>query len=451
MNTKDKLFSNKIIFYFIIPMAVEKALSKLLTIADNVMVSHLGEDFLAGLSLASQINIVIDNIFMGFVLGGMILVTQLLGSNHDTNSARKIASSILTFLTLMSLFISMIVFFCSNHIISLLYGQLNTQSHNSAITYLKIIALTYPMQVIYLCCTDLFRAMKNSKTPMKISIVMNIINILCNYIFIYQCHMGVVGAALGTLVARYFSTIIIFLLLCNRKNAVYFEFNTKIDFSSLKKILSLGIPTATDKGMFQLGKLGVASILSTFGSVQIAANVIVSNIDLLIELIPDLVTIASTTIIGHCIGAKDLKQVKYYTKKLMFIGILSTLFIMPFILGIIWLLHHLYSVSNEIWHLAMILTMITYPSMILFYVPSFTLANILRATGDVKFVMIISTLSMWIFRFGGSYIIAKYFGLGVIGIKIAMVLDWTFRSIMFLVRYKSGKWQKSKVQSIEAT
>ena len=157
MNTKDKLFSNKIIFYFIIPMAVEKALSKLLTIADNVMVSHLGEDFLAGLSLASQINIVIDNIFMGFVLGGMILVTQLLGSNHDTNSARKIASSILTFLTLMSLFISMIVFFCSNNIVSLLYGQLNTQSHNSAITYLRIIALTYPMQVIYLCCADLFR------------------------------------------------------------------------------------------------------------------------------------------------------------------------------------------------------------------------------------------------------------------------------------------------------
>lgn len=116
---KEKLFSNKMIFYFIIPMAIEKALSKLLTIADNIMVSHLGEDFLAGLSLASQINTVIDNIFMGFVLGGMILVTQLLDSNDDTNSARKIASSLLTFLTLMSLFISMIVFFCSNHIIAL--------------------------------------------------------------------------------------------------------------------------------------------------------------------------------------------------------------------------------------------------------------------------------------------------------------------------------------------
>jgi len=442
---KEKLFSNKMIFYFIIPMAIEKALSKLLTIANNIMVSHLGEDFLAGLSLASQINTVIDNIFMGFVLGGMILVTQLLGSNHDANSARKIVSSLLTFLTLMSLFISMIVFFCSNHIISLLYGQLNTQSHNSAITYLRIIALTYPMQVIYLCCTDLFRAMKNSKTPMKISIVMNIINILCNYIFIYQFHMGVVGAALGTLVARYFSTIIIFLLLCNKRNAVYFEFNTKIDFSSLKRILFLGIPTMTDKGMFQLGKLGVASILSTFGSVQIAANVIVSNIDLLIELIPDLVAIASTTIIGHCIGAKDLKQVKHYIKKLMFIGILSTLLIMPLMLSIICILHHLYDVSNEAWHLAMILTMITYPSMILFYVPSFTLANILRATGDVKFVMVISILSMWVFRFGGSCIIAKYFESGVIGIKLAMVMDWTFRSIMFIIRYKSGKWQKSRV------
>ena len=169
---KEKLFTNKMIFYFIIPMAIEKALLRSLAIADNIMVSRLGEDFLAGLSLASQINIVMDEIFMGFVLDSMILVTQLLG-NHDTNSACKIASILLIFLTLITLFISMIVFFCSNHIISLLYGQLNTQSHNSAITYLKIIALTYPMQVIYLCCTDLFRAMKNSKTPMKISIVVN--------------------------------------------------------------------------------------------------------------------------------------------------------------------------------------------------------------------------------------------------------------------------------------
>ena len=119
---KEKLFSNKMIFYFIIPMAIEKALLRSLAIADNIMVSRLGEDFLAGLSLASQINIVMDEIFMGFVLDSMILVTQLLGSNQDTNSARKIASTLLTFLTLITLFISMIVFFCSNHIISLLYG-----------------------------------------------------------------------------------------------------------------------------------------------------------------------------------------------------------------------------------------------------------------------------------------------------------------------------------------
>ena len=446
-----KLFTNKMILYFIIPIAIEKLLLRLLDITDNIMISHLGEDILAGLNLASQINIMIYEIFRGLVLGGMILVSQLLG-RKDVTSARKVVYSLLTFLTLISFIISAIVGFYGEHIVTLLFGQLNAQTYESTVTYLKILAPTYPAKVIYICCTDLFRAMKNSKTPTKISILMNLINISCNYVFIYQFSMGVIGAALGTVIARCLCTLTIFLLLCNKKNDIYFELNIKkyrIDFSSLKKILFLGIPTATDKGMFQLGKLGVASILSTFGSVQIAANVIVSNINLLIELIPDLVAIASTTIIGHCIGAKDLKQVKYYTKKLMFIGILSTLFIMPLILSIICILHHLYSVSNEVWHLAMILTMITYPSMILFYVPSFTLANILRATGDVKLVMVISTFSMWVFRFGGSCIIAKYFGLGVIGIKIAMALDWTFRSIMFLVRYKSGKWQKSKSISKE--
>lgn len=453
MNKEDRLFTNKMILYFIIPIAVEKLLLRLLDIADNIMVSYLGEDILAGLSLASQINIMIYEIFRGLVLGGMILVSQLLG-RKDTESARKISYSLLTFLTLTSLIISAIIGFYGEHIVTLLFGQLNAQTYESTVTYLKILALTYPTQVIYFCCTDLFRAMKNSKTPTKISVMMNLINISCNYIFIYQFHMGVVGAALGTVIARYVSTLTIFLLLCNRKNDIYFELNIKkyrIDFNSLREILSLGISTATDKGMFQLGKLAVTSILSTFGSVQIAANVIVSNIDLLIELLPDAISMSSTTIIGRCAGIKDLKQIRYYSKKLMRMGILSTIITLPILLLLLPILHTLYGTSNEVWHLAMILTAIAYISIVLFYVPSFTLAHILRATGDVKFVMIISTLSMWIFRFGGSCIIAKYFGLGVMGIKIAMVLDWTFRSIMFLVRYKSGKWQKSKVQSMGAT
>lgn len=448
MNTEEseKLFTNKMIWYFILPIAIEKLLLRLLDIADNIMVSHLGENILSGLSLASQINIFIYEIFRGLVLGGMILVSQLLG-RKDIESARKVSYSLLTFLTLISFIVSIIVGLYNETIVTLLFGQLNPETYEATTTYLKILALTYPTQVIYFCCSDIFRAMKNSKMPTKISVMMNLINISCNYIFIYHFNMGVVGAALGTVIARYLSTITLFLLLCNKKNDIYFELNIykyKIDCSSLREILSLGISTSIDKGMFQLGKLAVTSILSTFGSVQIAANVIVSNIDLLIELLADSVSMSSTTIIGRCVGIKDSKQVKYYAKKLMLMGILSIIITLPILLLLIPILHSLYGVSNEVWNLAMLLTAMSYISVILFYIPSFTLANILRATGDVKFTMIISVSSMWIFRFGASYIIAKYFGLGVIGIKIAMAMDWAFRSIMFLSRYRSNKWQNSK-------
>jgi putative MATE family efflux protein len=442
-----KLFTNKMILYFIIPIAIEKLLLRLLDITDNIMISHLGEDILAGLNLASQINIMIYEIFRGLVLGGMILVSQLLG-RKDTTSARKIAYSLLTFLTLISFIISAIVGFYGEHIVTLLFGQLNTQTYESTVTYLKILAPTYPAKVIYICCTDLFRAMKNSKTPTKISILMNLINISCNYVFIYQFSMGVIGAALGTVIARCLCTLTIFLLLCNKKNDIYFELNIKkyrIDFNSLKKILSLGVSTATDKGMFQLGKLAVISILSTFGSLQIAANVIVSNIDLLLELFVDSVSMSTTMIIGRCVGIKDWEQVRYYSKKLMLMGILSTIITLPILLLLLPILHSLYGTSNEVWHLVMILTIISCISIVTLYTTSFTLAHILRATGDVKFVMVISILSMWVFRFGASYIIAKCFGLGVIGIKIAMAMDWAFRSIMFITRYRSGKWQKSRV------
>lgn len=354
------------ILHFIIPIAIEKLLFRLLDIADNIMVSHLGEDILAGLSLASQINIMIYEIFRSFVLGGMILVSQLLG-RKDTTSARKIAYSLLTFLTLISLIISAIVGFYGEHIVTLLFGQLNAQTYESTVTYLKILDPTYPAKVIYICCTDLFRAMKNSKTPTKISVMMNIINISCNYIFIYQFHMGVVGAVLGTVIARCLCTLTIFLLLCIKKNDIYFELNIKkyrIDFNSLKEVLSLGISTATDKGMFQLGKLAVTSILSTFDSVQIAANVIASNIDLLLELFVDSISMSTTMIIGRCVGIEDWEQVKYYSKKLMLMGILSTIITLPILLLLLPIFHSLYGTSNKVWHLAMILTVISYTEVV---------------------------------------------------------------------------------------
>ena len=153
---------------------------------------------------------------------------------------------------------------------------------------------------------------------------------------------------------------------------------------------------------------------------------------------------ASTTIIGQCTNVKDTKQIKYYARKLMIMGILSTIVVLPIMLLLLPLFHASYHVSNEVWHLAMILAAIAYISTVLFYIPSFTLAYILRATGDVKYVMMISTFSMWAFRFGISFIVAKFFGLGVIGIRLAMTTDYIFRSIMFTVRYRSGKWQQSK-------
>ncbi len=139
-------------------------------------------------------------------------------------------------------------------------------------------------------------------------------------------------------------------------------------------------------------------------------------------------------IIGRCVGIKDWGQVRYYSKKLMLMGILSTIITLPILLLLLPILHSLYGTSNKVWHLVMILTIISCISIVTLY-----------TTGDVKFVMVISALSMWVFRFGASYIIAKCFGLGVIGIKIAMAMDWAFRSIMFITRYRSGKWQKSRV------
>lgn len=294
-----------------------------------------------------------------------------------------------------------------------------------------------------------FRAMGNSEVSMKVSLLMNAINVSGNAILIYGFHCGTEGVAIPTLVSRFVAAFIIIKLLLKDKWTLHlkrtFRFNP--DWSMIRKILSVGIPNGLENSMFQLGKVLVLSLVSTFGTYAIAANA-VSNVITLFSILPgQAICLAVTTVIARCVGAGDYEQAKYYNKKLILlthIGMAITIFIVFITLPFILKVYNLSEAASEatrhiIWFHGF--------CAILIWAESFTLPATFRACGDAKACMIISTVSMWIFRVGASYILGKNLGLGVFGVWVAMIIDWAFRSLLFGIRYFSGKWKKHALVS----
>jgi Na+-driven multidrug efflux pump len=206
--------------------------------------------------------------------------------------------------------------------------------------------------------------------------------------------------------------------------------------------LYIGIPSSIENGLFHLGRVLVVSIISGFGTVQIAANGVANSLDSIGCIMGMAMNLAMITVIGQCVGADDKEQIKYYMKKLLVITYVGFAVInIPLLLGLDKVLM-LYGLGAETTKLASTLVMIHNGAGMLLWPMAFVFPYMLRACNDVRFPMVASILSMCVFRIGFSLILGVHFGMGAIGVWIAMVIDWVFRCICFGIRYFRGTWKK---------
>ena len=313
--------------------------------------------------------------------------------------------------------------------------------------YLLIVTASIPFIALYNGGAAIFRAMGNSQVSMRVSLLMNAINVTGNAILVFGLRIGTAGVAIPTLISRMVAAIVITVLLCNQTRILHIERTLKIRFDGrmIRKILAIGVPNGLENSMFQLGKILVLSLVSTFGTYAIAANA-VSNAIALFQILPGMaISLAITTVISQCVGANDYEQVRYYLKKLLaiiyvaMVGTVALIFLaLPLILKAYNLSDQTAAAATNIIHFHGISAMIIWPL-------SFALPAAYRAAGDAKACMYTSIVSMWIFRIGFSYLVGKYMGLGVFGVWVAMVIDWVVRAICFIIRYFNGKWKHGAI------
>ena len=436
------LFDNKALTALIIPLIVEQLLAVLVGMADSIMVANVGEAAVSGVSLVDNIMVLLINIFAALATGGAVVAGQYLGQKREKDACIA-AKQLIWFIFLCSVGITAIVYLGRNFILHSVFGAIDADVMSSANTYLMIVTASIPFIALYNGGAAIFRAMGNSKVSMQVSIVMNVINVAGNAILIYGFHRGTEGVAIPTLVSRMVAAILILGLLCNQTRVLHLEKTLRyhLNGSMVKRILNIGVPNGLENSMFQLGKILVLSLVSTFGTSAIAANA-VSNAVALFQILPGMaISLAVTTVISRCVGAGDYEQAKYYTRKLLKITYCCMAVTVALIFAVLPLIMKVYNLSAGTSAESEKILLFHGSSAILVWPIAFNLPAVFRASGDVRYSMITSIVSMWIFRIAFSYILGKYMGIGVFGVWIAMIIDWCFRAILFVYRYFSGKWQ----------
>lgn len=298
-----------------------------------------------------------------------------------------------------------------------------------------------------LSAAALYRSMEKTRTTMYVSILMNIINVVGNYIGVFILHAGVAGVAVPTLISRIVAAIIMFALSLNSSNLVYVKIKNVFAWNQemISRILKIAVPNGIENGLFTLGRVLVTSIVALFGTSQIAANSIAGSIDQIAVVVVNAINLGIVVVVGQCIGANDYEQAKYYIKKLMKISYIVTGIIgSAVILLLPWILN-LYSLSSEARNLTFILVIMHNIMATALHPTAFVLPNGLRAAGDVKFSMVVGIVSMILFRLGAAVLFGIIFNLGIIGVWIAMGSDWLCRSVCFVIRFIKGKWRQFKV------
>jgi len=435
------LFTGKQLRALILPLIVEQFLGIFVGMADTMMVASAGEAAVSGVSLVDSLNVLLIVLFVALTTGGSVIISQHLGAKSYSD-ALKSAQQLLLSTTSLSLLMTAIALLGNYWLLHFIFGNIAPDVMGHARIYFFILAFSYPFLAIYNSCAAIFRAMGNSKISMTASLVMNLLNVCGNALLVFCFHMGASGVAISSLISRMFAAAFLLLMLRRPDQLITLKtYSLQFDTGIIRKLLYIGVPSSIETSIFQIGKLLVLSVVAGFGTSATTANAVSNSLSQFALIPAAAIGTAMITISGQCIGAGAYDLAVSYTKKLLLLshGILAAtnlimFFACPYLLP-------LYSLTPETLQTATLLIRVHSIGSIFLYPESFMLTNTLRAAADVKYPMVVSILSMWIWRVGFSYILGIYFHMGVLGVWVAMLSDWLCRSICFGLRFRSGVWK----------
>ena len=446
---KEMMFTNRQLVALMWPLLLEQLLAITVGLADSLMVATVGDAAISAVSLVDSISNLMIYIFSAMATGGAAVAGQYIGQRQKEDACNA-GQQLIALLGAVSVFFVALLYLFRTQILTVMFGHIEPDVMAATNTYYLYVMASIPGIALYNGGAALFRTMGHSDVSLKVSLLMNSINVIGNAVLIFGFGMDVAGVAIPTLVSRTVAAVVILSLLFNRNLMLHlsdirgFHLNMRL----MKNIFYIGVPSGVENGMFQLGRLVLFSLISTFGTASMVANAIGNTISNFNCFAGQAINLGLAAVVSQCVGAGEFDQARAYLRKIVkwTYGIMAVVNLT--IIALLPLIMRVYNVSPEAEKLAVTVSLIHGISSIFLWIPAFTIPSFLRAAGDAKFTMLASMLTMWVVRVMLAYVLGKYMGYGVIGVWFAhAIVDWSARSVIFFLRYRSGKWETMGIKT----
>ncbi len=437
------MFGNKELKALIVPLFMEQLLTILVGLADTFVISFVSEAAVSGVSLVNSFNTIFVFLFTALASGGAVIISQYIGSRKNED-AGEAAGQLLMVSAVFAMMIVIFIMLAGRPLMRVIFGSVEAEVMDACVAYLRISAYSYPALAVYNAGAALYRSIGKTRVTMYIAAVSNLINVAGNIIGVFILHAGVKGVAWPSFIARTFSAAVVTVLGFSSRNGVYYTKDRIFRWNGglLKRILRIAVPNGVEQGIFQFVKVALSSVAALFGTCQIAANGIAQSIWSLAALVCVTMGPVFITVIGQCMGAGDTAQAEYYFHKLLKITLAVSVIWNALVFVLTPAVMPFFDVEPETRKLTVWLVLIHNLFNCLAFPFADPLGKGMRAAGDVRFTMAWSIVTTIGVRLVFSVLFAAVFRMGVIGIALAMCLDWCTRAAIFYARFKSGKWKQ---------
>ncbi|HZW48653.1 MAG TPA: MATE family efflux transporter [Bacillota bacterium] len=437
---------NKKLFSLFWPILIEQALTILVGMVSTILVSNVGDYAVAGVNLVDTINQLIIILFNSLAVGASVMVAQHIGAGRNGQAGQTAAQSIVLVVG-ASILLGGAAFIFAEPLLNLLYGSAADNVLQVGVIYMRFSAISYIFLALFSISAGVTRAAGNSRTPMMAALLSNLVNISIAAVLIYIFHLEVYAVSIAVLAARMVSGLFMFLTVRRVKSGPLLlpPLRLKLDLKLLRPVLNIGVPSGVDNLIFQGAKVLISVFIAGMGTAALQANAICNSAGGYIWLAGNAMQVAAVTMVGQAYGARLFHTAKQWMRKLSFYTAgIQVILLLPYLLVLKGLISF-YGASAASAALAQKILMICAIVQPFIYAWAFVLPQCLRATGDARFTMVVSVISLIGLRLSVGWFLGIYLGWGVFGIWMGMLADWLGRAIGFIWRLEKNKWHGGKV------
>lgn len=434
------------VFAIVIPLIAEHLFATMFGLLNTAMISSSGVTSLSAVSLVDSLNTFLFVIYTGIATGAGVIVANYRG-RKDEAKLHEASVQAVTWVTLFTLITMLFIIILHIPLLKLLFGAAEQEVMDKARLYLLGGSLSMPLLGISASVCGVLRGIGEGKTSLLYTGISSTSYVLLNTLFLSVLDMGVTGLIISVSLNRCLNVLVLYALVKIKKSKFVFRIREffHLNFEMFRGILKIGIPCVTENLFFQGGRLVTQTIIVPMGTNAIVTYNIAYSIMLLNQALVSPISTSMFTISGVCMGSKRPQDVRSLTKSFIWLG--NFLYVLAF--GIVVLLfdflvgfYHAPEAVIPVIYQCVMITGILHPFL---HSIAFMLPAVFRAVGDGLYSTIVTLSIMWIVRVFGGYVLGVWYHMGVMGIWIAMVLDWFVRIVFFTVRFRGDKWLKHKV------